>query len=153
MMRMNENEHGAFCETYGNTISNRILEYLMENEDLDFAVGDMAKELKISKPKAYEIIGDFEKKGYVKKSRIIGKTQLYILNKEDSRVKLFLRDFKECLRIVADEYSEESSCSNADACKEKNYVLARVFLGNVDITQKIIGGARYVVDEKSKTYY
>ncbi len=128
-------EMGAFCETYGNTIPNRILEYSMENEDLDFAVGDMAKELEISKPKAYEIIGNFEKKGYVKKSRIVGKTQLYMLNKENSRVKLFLRNFKECLRLIAEEYSEESSC------KKNNYVLARVFLGKVDVTKKITGGA------------
>jgi len=126
---MNErmNEIGAFCETYGNTIPNRILEYLMENKDLDFAVGDMAKELQISKPKSYEIIGEFEKKGYLKKSRIVGKTQLYILNKESSRVKLFLNDFKECLRLVVEENSEESLCENPNTCKEGDYLLARVF--------------------------
>jgi len=106
---------GAFCETYGNTISNRILEYMMENQDLDFAVGDMAKELGISRPKAYETIGVLEKKGYARKSRIIGKTQLYILNKENERVKLFLRDFRECLRLVADEHSETG--------RNKNYAL------------------------------
>ena len=140
---MNErmNEKGAFCETYGNTIPNRILEYLMENEDLDFAVGDMAKELQISKPKSYEIIGEFEKKGYLKKSRIVGKTQLYILNKESSRVKLFLNDFKECLRLVVEENSEESLCENPNTCKESDYLLARVFVGNMDITKKILGGA------------
>ena len=143
------NEIGAFCETYGNTIPNRILEYLMENEDLDFAVGDMAKELQISKPKAYEIIGNFEKKGYVKKSRIVGKTQLYILNKENSRVKLFLGDFKECLRIVAEEYSEESLCEDTNICKEKDYVLAHVFLGKVDVTKKIVGGAWHGNKKKS----
>jgi predicted DNA-binding protein YlxM (UPF0122 family) len=101
------NKTGAFCETYGNTISNSILEYIMENNGLDFAIGDMAKELRISKPKVYEIIYCFEKKEYVKKSRIIGKTQLYLLNKETPRVKLFLKDFKECLRIIAEEYSNE----------------------------------------------
>ena len=99
---------GVFCETYGNTINNRILEYLLENQDIDFAVGDMAKELEISKPKAYETIKEFEKKEYVEKSRIIGKTQLYKLNKENKRVKLFLRDFKECLKIMVDEYPEIS---------------------------------------------
>ena len=140
---MNErmNEIGAFCETYGNTIPNRIIEYLMENQDLDFAVGDMAKELEISKPKAYEIIGEFEKKEYVKKSRIVGKTQLYILNKDNSRVKLFLNDFKECLRLVVEENSEESLCENPNICKEGDYLLARVFLGKIDVTQKIYGGA------------
>jgi len=97
------NEIGAFCKTYGDTIHNRILEYMLENQDLDFAVGDMAKELGISKPKAYEVIKYFEQKGYVEKSRIVGKTQLYKLNKENKRVGLFLKDFKECLRLIAEE--------------------------------------------------
>ena len=101
----------------------------------------MAKELQISKPKAYEIIGEFEKKGYLKKSRIVGKTQLYILNKENSRVKLFLNDFKECLRLVVEENSEESLCEDSNTCKVRDYLLARVFLGNVDVTKKMLGGA------------
>ena len=98
---------GAFCETYGITIKNRVLEYLLENQELDFAVGDMAKELKISKPKAYEVIKKYEKKNFVKKSRVVGKTQLYIINKQNKRIKLFLRDFKECLKIVAEENHEK----------------------------------------------
>ncbi|MBW2994900.1 MarR family transcriptional regulator [Candidatus Woesearchaeota archaeon] len=99
---------GVFCEIYGATIENRILEYLLENQDLDFAVGDMAKELGISRPKAYDVIKKFEKKKYVKKSRIIGKTQLYILNMENKRVKLFLRDFKECLKLVIEEHRKNA---------------------------------------------
>lgn len=124
---------GAFCETYGDTINNRILEYILENQDIDFAVGDMAKELNISRPKAYDVIKSFQDKGYVKKSRIVGKTQLYKLNKDSKRVKLFLKDFKECLRIITEEYSEP---------KENNDepLLARVFLGKEDITEKILGG-------------
>ena len=104
---INKKNIGAFCEMYGITMDNYILEYLLENQYIDFAIGDMAKELKISKPKAYEIIKKFEKKGYVKKSRIIGKTQLYILNKENIKVKLFMRNFKECLNLVIEEYAEQ----------------------------------------------
>ena len=36
---------GAFCEVYGVTIRNRVIEYLLENQDIDFAIGDMAKEI------------------------------------------------------------------------------------------------------------
>jgi sugar-specific transcriptional regulator TrmB len=81
---------------------------MLENQDLDFAVGDMAKELKISRPKAYEVIRQFEKKDYVKKSRVVGKTQLYKLNKENLRVKLLLRDFRECLKLVTEEHWQVS---------------------------------------------
>jgi len=98
------NKIGAFCLTYGITIRNRILEYLLENQGLDFAVGDIAKELRISRPKTYEIIEDFLEKYFIKKSRVIGKTQLYILNTENPRVKLFIKDFKECLKLVVEEY-------------------------------------------------
>lgn len=102
---------GAFCEIYGDNIRNRILEYMLENRDLDFAIGDMAKEIGISRPKAYEVIKEFEKKGYVKKSRIIGKTQLYFLNKKDKRIKLFLNDFKQCLKLIIGEYEEKPRVS------------------------------------------
>lgn len=98
-------EFGAFCELYGQTIRNLVLEYLLENKGLDFAVGDMARELKISKPKAYELIKGFEKEGYVVKKRIVAGTQLFILNEKKSEVKQLLRNFKECLKRVIDEQS------------------------------------------------
>jgi DNA-binding MarR family transcriptional regulator len=100
---------GAFCETYGNTIHNSILEYILENQDLDFAIGDMAIELNISKPKAYELINYFETKGYIKKSRLVGKTQLYILNKDNKRIKLLLNDFKQCLKFIIEENENNNS--------------------------------------------
>jgi len=103
---------GAFCSAYGLSLHNLVLEYLLENQGLDFAVGDLAKDKKVSRPKAYELIKSFEKKAIVKKSRIIGKTQLYILNKSDNKVSLFLKDFKECLRIIAEESTEKNISSN-----------------------------------------
>jgi len=98
---------GVFCEVYGNTTHNRVLEYLLENQDLDFAIGDTAKEVGISKPKAYDIMSEFGKKEYVKKSRIVGKTQLYVLNKENKIVKLFMKNFKECLNLIINEASNK----------------------------------------------
>jgi len=102
-------QKGAFCEIYGNTLENKFLEYLLENQDLDIAVGDAAREIRISRPKAYQIAEKFLKNNYIKKSRIIGKTQLYALSKENKRVKLFLRDFKECLKIIIEEHAENSN--------------------------------------------
>lgn len=135
------NEIGVFCETYGNTISNRILEFLLENKGLDFAIGDMAKELGVSKPKAYEVVKEFENKGYVNKSRIIGKTQLYVLNEENKRVKLFLKDFRECLRLVAEEYgAKPKAVSSYEDAKngQEDVLLARVFVGKIDVTEKLL---------------
>jgi len=94
---------GLFCEIYGNSMRNIVLEYLLENAGLDFAIGDLAKEVKISRPKAYEIIKELEKKKCVKKNRIIGKTQLYILEKNNLKVKILIRNFKECLKLAYEE--------------------------------------------------
>lgn len=100
---MNKSKIGSFCETYGATIENRVLEYLLENQVLDVAVGDMAKEVGISRPKAYEVIEDFEQNGYIVKSRVVGKTQLYRLNKSNIRIQIFLRNFEECLQLIIEE--------------------------------------------------
>jgi sugar-specific transcriptional regulator TrmB len=94
--------NSIFCEMYGNSLRNRVLEQLLENLALDFAVGDLAKETKISRPKAYQIVDDFESQGLIRKSRQVGKTQLYILNRDNPRVQLILHSFKECLRLAAD---------------------------------------------------
>ncbi|MBW2990658.1 winged helix-turn-helix domain-containing protein [Candidatus Woesearchaeota archaeon] len=94
---------GVFCETYGLNIQNIVLEYLLENQGLDFAIGDLAKETKISRPKAYSVIKELEKKKYVNKSRVIGRTQLYKLDKNNKRVRLLIKDFKECLKLAYEE--------------------------------------------------
>jgi len=109
---MRKPKGGAFCEAYGLNSRNLVLEYLFENSELDFAVSDMAREVGLSKPKAYEIIAGFEKKGFVRKTRIIGKTQLYLLNKKNSMVLMLLKNFRECLRLIADEYSPKSSATH-----------------------------------------
>ena len=117
-------KYGAFCEIYGGTIRNRVLEYLLENQELDFAIGDVAKELGVSRPKAYDVFREFEEAGFVNKSRIVGRTQLYLLDKKNKRIKLFLRDFRECLKLIAEEYRESRSGTShlcvGTACAKHN---------------------------------
>jgi hypothetical protein len=101
---MKYDKDDIFCEVYGFTLNNLVWGYLIENLRVGIAVGDMAKELGISRPKAYQIIEEFTKKKYTFKSRIIGKTQLYELNKDNNIVKIYIRNFKECIQGVVDEY-------------------------------------------------
>ena len=100
-------ETGAFCKAYGNSARNRILEHLLENDGLDFAAGDVARETRLSRPKTYEVILRLEKEGMAQKSRVVGRTQLYRLDGQSQLVRLFRRDFLECLRIVAGENSSK----------------------------------------------
>ncbi len=103
-----EHDVGIFCEVYGDTLQNRIWEFILVFESGDFAVCDAAWDAGISRPKAYEIMAEFEKKGYVKKSRIIGRTQLYKLNRENPIVRIHLRNFRECLKMVIEEHRTDA---------------------------------------------
>jgi DNA-binding MarR family transcriptional regulator len=107
---MKKNEHkGMFCQIYGDSLRNRFLECLLQMGNLDFAVGDIAKEIKISRPKAYQIMNNFEKQGIIIKSRIISGSQLYELNNKSSQVKILKQSFKECLKLVVEEKDSQRS--------------------------------------------
>ena len=105
---------GKYCEIYGFTVRNRVVEYFLENLGTEIAVGNMAKEIGISRPKAYQIIDELMRRNYVLKDRIIGKTQLYQLNKDNLIVKIFMRNFNECLNIIVEEHSKKKT-SNSSA--------------------------------------
>ena len=107
-MKNKKGEIGKFCELYGDSIRNRVLEYVLENQSLDFAIGDLAEEIGISKPKAYEEMKKLEKEGFVIKTRIVAGTQLYGLNKDNRDVKQLLKTFQECLDLVVEKYTQES---------------------------------------------
>lgn len=42
-----ENTHGEFCEIFGLTPRNRIIEFFLEMRGLDFSIGDVAKNLNL----------------------------------------------------------------------------------------------------------
>ena len=108
---MKFHEYDAFCDTYGRTLNNLVWGHFLTWREV--AVGDMAKEIGISRPKAYQIVDEFLKKGYIKKGRVFGKTQIYELNKEHPIVKIYMRNFKECLNMVVEQYSKKKSISNS----------------------------------------
>jgi len=111
---------GQYCMVYGNTIPNRIIEHFLECEYTGVAVGDMAKDIGISRPKAYQIVDEFLKKGYIVESRIVGRTQLYALNKETPVVKIFIRNFNECLKMVVNEYKTKKDVKVPVIVKSKS---------------------------------
>jgi len=102
---MKKTEQGIFCELYGSTLRNKVLEYMLEMSGLDFSAGDIAKELDISRPKLYQIIAELEKQKLVKKTRIVSGTQLYALDSNKAEVKLLKKSFEHCLKIAAEEHS------------------------------------------------
>ena len=105
---MTRYNYGQFCEVYGKTLTNLLWENVLCFEDY-IDVGFVAKEIGISRPKAYKLIYEFLEKGYLVKQRIVGKTQLYKLNKEHPIVKIHLRNFRECGRMVSEKYKKSTT--------------------------------------------
>jgi len=103
-------KYGTFCELYGKTLRNRVLEYLLKMKDLDFATSDMATELEISKPKMYQLVQELKQQKFVRKTRIIAGTQLYILNRENHQVKLLQKAFRDCLQLVTKKAIVTKTC-------------------------------------------
>jgi len=124
---MKKNEYGTFCKIYGKSLRNKVLEFILELRELDFAVSDILGEINISKPKLYQIIKELEEENIIKKSREVSGTQLFILNKKDEKVKLLMQSFNECLRKVIDEL------------KEYPVLEAEVYVDNVNILDKLTG--------------
>ncbi len=124
---MKKNEYGTFCKIYGKNLRNKVLEFILELGELDFAVSDILEEINISKPKLYQIIKELEEENIIKKCREVSGTQLFVLNKKDEKVKLLMNSFNECLRKVIDELKEEPVLE------------AEVYVDNVNILDKLAG--------------
>ena len=103
---------GQYCIIYGKTLSNRVMENFLEASHMDISAMSIVDLTGISKPKVYQIIEEFMKKGYVVKSRMVGRTQMYKLNKENVIVKIFMRNFSECLKMTTEQYTTKSKDSN-----------------------------------------
>ncbi len=105
---MTRYKYGQFCEVYGKTLTNLLWEHVLCFDNY-IDVGFVAKEIGISRPKAYKLIYEFLEKKYLVKQRMVGKTQLYRLNKEHPIVKIHLRNFRECGRMVVEKYKKPAT--------------------------------------------
>ena len=78
-------------EVIGDTIENRIIDFLIEGRGIDYTKSDIAKNCRISRPTLYKVFSRLEKEKIVKPSRIIGRVQLYSLNENNERIKALLK--------------------------------------------------------------
>ena len=51
-------DYGIFCDIFGKTIRNLVLENCLVSSHSDFSVGSLAEELEISRPMVYKYIYD-----------------------------------------------------------------------------------------------
>ena len=98
---------GEFCRVFGINPRNRIIEFFLEMRELDFSIGDVAKETKLSRATAYNVIEDLLEKGYLIPTRKVSGGQLYKLNVNKEEVKILIKAFNFVLSGLVREYENK----------------------------------------------
>lgn len=95
-----KDECGVFCEIYGTTPRNRILEFFLEGRELDFGIGDVAAEIEMNRATCYNTMKELLEEGLIIPTRKIGKTQLYKINIVKAEVKILVQAFNLALGLM-----------------------------------------------------
>ena len=102
-----ENTYGEFCEIFGLTPRNRIIEFFLETRGLDFSIGDVARETGLNRATTYNTIEELVKAKYLIPTRKVSGAQLYILNIDKEEVKILINTFNTILQGIAEKYKEK----------------------------------------------
>ncbi len=96
---------GTFCELFGATPRNRILEFFLEMRELDFSCGDIAEETDLPRATVYKTVDKLTRRRYLLPTRQVSGVQLYTLNMKKREVRLLMGVFQNVMKSVADQYS------------------------------------------------
>ncbi len=100
-------EKSMLLDVIGDTIENRIIDFLIEGRGMDYAKKDIADNCNISRPTLYKVLPRLIKKGVVKSTRTIGRVQLYAINTENEKVKALLKLEEILLKQSFDDAAEK----------------------------------------------
>ncbi len=84
-------EKSMLLETIGNTLENRVIDFLIEGKGISYSKKDIAEGCAISRPTIYKILPSLVKNGIIKIDRKIGKITLFKLNETNERVRKLLK--------------------------------------------------------------
>ena len=102
-----EYEQGEFCKIIGDTPRNRILEFFIEGREMDFGVGDVAREIGLNRLTTYSVMKELVHNEFLIQSRKVGKGQLYRLNIKKLEVTMLIQLFNNILQRIVSEYKSE----------------------------------------------
>jgi|SRR3989344_553044 len=99
-----EKTYGEFCNVFGINPRNQIIEFLLETRELDYSIGDIAREVKLNRATTYNTISELTNQEYLIKTRVISGAQLYKLNLNKKEVKILIKVFNLVLGNVTKEH-------------------------------------------------
>lgn len=77
-----EFRYGRFSKLAGISPRNAIIEFFIGGKDIDYALGNVSKFLKINRATVYNVVEELIKEKLIIPSRLIGRTQLYKWNQD-----------------------------------------------------------------------
>ena len=80
-------EKTSFRLVFGDSPTSKVLDFLIDNQEFDYSLTDIAKGAEIAWSTLHELWPDMVRLGVVTKTRKIGRAELYKLNKENPLVK------------------------------------------------------------------
>ncbi|PIO08433.1 hypothetical protein COU59_01450 [Candidatus Pacearchaeota archaeon CG10_big_fil_rev_8_21_14_0_10_34_12] len=89
-MKAKENK-SLFLRQFGDTPQLRVMDFFIENSIFDFPLTEIAREGNVSYNSLKSFIDDFLKMGFVVKTRKVGKSDYYRINKENPFVTNLIR--------------------------------------------------------------
>ena len=98
-----EKPWGEFCEVFGITPRNRVMEHFLTMSSLDFSIGDIAIETKLNRATTYNVISELIEGNYLVATRKVSGAQLFKLNIENKEVKILLK----AMNLVIDKIFNE----------------------------------------------
>ena len=84
-------ENSMLLNTIGDTTENRVIDFLIDGIGMDYSKKDISDGCEISRPTVYKVLPKMLKEGTIKKTRTLGRSALYALNKENKKVQYLLK--------------------------------------------------------------
>lgn len=96
----------AFLKAEGNTVRNRLWDFLITYADFDYSMKDIAKFSKISYTAMKDVWKEFVDRKIVIHTRIIGKAKMYKLNRNSALVEAFVEYYWTVVDMAANKEIE-----------------------------------------------
>ena len=84
-------EKSMLLDVIGDTVENRIIDFLIEGRGFDYTKTNIAEGSGISRPTLYKIFPQHLNEKIIIPTRIIGNVQLYMLNAKNERIQALLK--------------------------------------------------------------
>lgn len=84
-------EKSMLLETIGDTVENRILDFMIEGKGFEYSKKDIAEGCGISRPTVYKVLPDMIKEKIILSTKKIGRIELYSINPESEKVRRLMK--------------------------------------------------------------